>query len=216
MLKKWIRINLFHKKQNIMFERIKKLFMRKWISKVVVDTLREQNSRLKERVAELEQAQEKKFCPYCKERKPITEFNKNKSKKDGLQTCCRSCHRTMTSKMPKQEMENYKFTPSRNEFVWWYVNVSERYITYEIHDKKYPIIDSFRFHYLSEKFGEELVKQKIEQMIKYFNKNNLRKDEEDLYYKLKARCTKEQILQNEKQQLNLFQNSESEWKMIHS
>lgn len=199
-----------------MFERIKRLFMKKWISKVVVDTLREQNSRLKERVAELENATEKKFCPYCKTWKPITEFNKNRSKKDGLQSCCRSCHKTMTSKMPKQELENYKFTPSRNEFVWWYINVSERYITYEIHEKQYPIIDSFRFHYLSEKYGEELVKQKISQMIKYFNKNNLWKEDEDLYYKLKARCQKEQILQNEKQQLNLFQNSESEWKMIHS
>jgi len=48
---------------------------------VVVDTL-EQNSRLKERVAELEQATEKKFCSHCKERKPITEFNKNCSKRD--------------------------------------------------------------------------------------------------------------------------------------
>ena len=199
-----------------MFERIKKLFMRKWISKVVVDTLREQNSRLKERVAQLEEAQEKKFCTYCKEWKPITEFNKNRSKKDWLQSCCKVCHKTMTSKMPKQEMENYKFTPARNEFVGGYVVVSERYITYEIHGKTYPIIDSFRFHYLSEKYSEELVKQKITQMIKYYNKNDLWKSDEDLYYKLKARCQKEQILQSEKQQLNLFQNSESEWKQIHS
>ena len=197
-----------------MFERIKKLFMRKWINKVVVDTLREQNSRLKERVAQLEEAQEKKFCTYCKEWKPITAFNKNRSKKDGLQSCCKACHKTMMSKMPKSEMENYKFTPSKNEFVGWYVNVSERYITYEIHDKKYPIIDSFRFHYLSEKYGEELVKQKISQMIKYYNKNNLWKDDEDLYYKLKARCQKEQILQSEKQQLNLFQQSENGWNQV--
>ena len=85
-----------------MFERIKKLFMRKWISKVVVDTLREQNSRLKERVAELEQQQEQKFCPYCKEWKPITEFNKNRSKKDWLQSCCKVCHRSMNSKKPQK------------------------------------------------------------------------------------------------------------------
>lgn len=41
-------------------------------------------------------------------------------------------------------------------------------------------------------------------MIKYYNKNNLWKPNEDLYYKLKARCQKEYILQSEKQQLNLF------------
>ena len=32
-----------------------------------------------ERVAELEEATEKKFCSHCKERKPITAFNKNRS-----------------------------------------------------------------------------------------------------------------------------------------
>ena len=56
-------------------------------------------------------------------------------------------------------------------------------ITKENMGKQYPIIDSFRFHYLSEKYGEELVKQKISQMIKYFNKNNLWKEDEDLYYR---------------------------------
>ena len=85
---------------------------------MVVDTLREQNSRLKERVAELEQQQEQeqKFCPYCKERKPITEFNKNRSKKDGLQSCCKICHKSMNSKRQKK-LEEYKFTPSTKEFL---------------------------------------------------------------------------------------------------
>lgn len=199
-----------------MFERIKKLFMRKWISKVVVDTLREQNSRLKERVAELEQAQEKKFCPYCKEWKPITEFNKNRSKKDGLQTCCRICHRWMNSKRPQKKLEEYKFTPSTKEFLWWYIVISERYIVYQIKWVDFPIIDAFRYDILVDQFWKELVRNKITWMIKYNNKNNLWKENEDLYYKLKARCQKEHILQVEKQQMNLFQNSESEWKTIHS
>lgn len=188
--------------------------MRKWINKVVVDTLREQNSRLKERVAELEQQQEQKFCPYCKEWKPITDFNKNKSKKDGLQTCCKTCHRWM--KKPQKKLEEYKFTPSTKEFYGWYIVTSERYIVYQIKWVDFPIIDAFRFDVLVNQFGKELVYQKITQMIKYNNKNNLRKENEDLYYKLKARCQKEHILQVEKQQMNLFQNSESEWKTIHS
>lgn len=32
-----------------------------------------------------------KCCSKCKETKPFTEFNKNKSKKDGLQAHCKSC-----------------------------------------------------------------------------------------------------------------------------
>jgi hypothetical protein len=55
-----------------------------------------------------------------------------------------------------------------------------------------------------------MVKLKIEQMIKYNNKNHLWKSNYDYYYRLKARCQKEQILQDEKQQLNLFQNQDLE------
>lgn len=65
-----------------MFERLKHIFMRCKINKVVVDELKNQNQQLKEKVAQLEEAQEKKFCPYCKTWKPITDFNKNRSKKD--------------------------------------------------------------------------------------------------------------------------------------
>jgi CRISPR/Cas system-associated protein Csx1 len=32
-----------------------------------------------------------KFCSPCKQDKPISEFAKNARKKDGLQTCCKSC-----------------------------------------------------------------------------------------------------------------------------
>lgn len=32
-----------------------------------------------------------KLCTICKESKPLTEFNKSKAKKDGLQTHCREC-----------------------------------------------------------------------------------------------------------------------------
>ena len=35
-----------------------------------------------------------KYCSSCKEHKPLSEFNKNKKKKDGLQTTCRSCNAT--------------------------------------------------------------------------------------------------------------------------
>lgn len=34
-----------------------------------------------------------KRCRHCKQEKPVTEFNKNRSKKDGLRSDCRECHR---------------------------------------------------------------------------------------------------------------------------
>ena len=39
-----------------------------------------------------------KFCPRCKNWKPTGEYNKNSSKKDGLQTECRECKRIMRAK----------------------------------------------------------------------------------------------------------------------
>jgi len=32
-----------------------------------------------------------KTCTFCKQQKPLSEFNKNRSRKDGLQTKCRPC-----------------------------------------------------------------------------------------------------------------------------
>lgn len=37
-----------------------------------------------------------KYCYNCKKEKPLTEWNKNKSKKDGLATECRSCNNART------------------------------------------------------------------------------------------------------------------------
>lgn len=194
-----------------MFERIKHFFMRRKINQTVVDTLKEQNQELKNEVFELKEAMEKKFCAHCKERKPITAFNKNCSKRDWLQSQCKECHKAMVSRIPKKELQECKFTPFEKEYYGGRVVVSERYFTYEIHGIIYVIIDSFKFNYLCDKFWKDLVKLKIEQMIKYNNKNNLRKPNYEYYYKLKARCQKEKILQDEKQQLNLFQNQEIEW-----
>lgn len=194
-----------------MFERIKHFFMRLNINKTVVDSLKEQNQELKEKVAKLEEASEKKFCSHCKERKPITEFNKNHTRKDGLQIQCKECHKAMASRLPKKELQECKFTPFEKEYYGGRVVVSERYFTYEVNGAIYVIIDSFRFHYLCEKFWKDLVKLKIEQMIKYNNKNHLWKSNYEYYYKLKAWCQKEQILQDEKQNLNLFQNIQTEW-----
>lgn len=38
-----------------------------------------------------------KFCPACKQNKPTTEFAKNRSKKDALQTICRACSKVLSA-----------------------------------------------------------------------------------------------------------------------
>ena len=43
-----------------------------------------------------------------------------------------------------------------------------------------------------------MVRDKITHMIRWQNKNNAWKQDEDLYYRLKNRCLKQQIQDNEK------------------
>ena len=43
-----------------------------------------------------------KKCTKCKEEKPLSGFNKNKSRKDGYQSSCKKCH----SKMMLEYKEN--------------------------------------------------------------------------------------------------------------
>jgi len=52
-----------------------------------------------------------KQCPKCTIIKPVSEFNKNKSKKDGLQRICRVCSR-------EEEKKSYKKTYSEQPEVW--------------------------------------------------------------------------------------------------
>jgi len=172
-----------------MFERIKNLFFQRKVNKIVEEAIKDQQQEI-----------HKKWCPYCKQLKPVTEFNKNRTKNDWLQSQCKECHKWMREKKGKK----YKFTPSRKEFYGWYINTSERYITYERNGGVYVIVDSFRYSYLVGEFGEDLVKTKITQMIKYNNRNNLWNADQDLYYKLRNRCQKEKILINERQNGGLF------------
>lgn len=44
-----------------------------------------------------------KRCPQCKQFKPISEFNKHRSNKDGLQSYCKICHRKNTKEFSQTE-----------------------------------------------------------------------------------------------------------------
>ena len=51
-----------------------------------------------------------KICTKCGLEKPTSEFNKNKLKKDGLQSECRDCHKQMCSSYYQRNKTNYRKT----------------------------------------------------------------------------------------------------------
>ena len=49
-----------------------------------------------------------KTCVLCKQEKELTEFNKNKCKKDNLNTLCRECSKKHSKKYYKENFEKHK------------------------------------------------------------------------------------------------------------
>ncbi len=49
-----------------------------------------------------------KHCGTCSTDKETTEFNKNKSKKDGLNSICRECSKKRSKKYYKENLEHHK------------------------------------------------------------------------------------------------------------
>jgi hypothetical protein len=73
---------------------------------------------------------------------------------------------------------------------------------YEINGEKFTIIDVFRYEYLSKSFWKDLVNDKINHMIRWQNKNKAWKKDEDLFYRLKNRCQKQNDINYEKRLFN--------------
>ncbi len=49
-----------------------------------------------------------KKCYTCKETKPLTGFNKNKSRKDGLNSICRECSKARSRKHYTENTDKHK------------------------------------------------------------------------------------------------------------
>lgn len=56
----------------------------------------------------------KKICPVCKLEKSDSDFNKNRSRGDGLQRCCRVCQKNYTRNHYTQNHD--KYTTNRNNY----------------------------------------------------------------------------------------------------
>lgn len=64
-----------------------------------------------------------KICVCCKQEKPETEFNKDRSKQDGLNTACRDCRRTIYKKSDaKPKVREKRLTRQRE----WMANNKEK------------------------------------------------------------------------------------------
>lgn len=67
-----------------------------------------------------------KFCPSCKQDKPISEFARNNTKKDGLQVSCKRCQKLRGKEYYQRTKPEHDATNKRNRFrnqsaVWEYL-----------------------------------------------------------------------------------------------
>lgn len=51
--------------------------------------------------------EDKKLCYKCKKDKPLSEFHKNKTKSDGVHSCCKQCQREYTRKHYEHNKQYY-------------------------------------------------------------------------------------------------------------
>ena len=70
-----------------------------------------------------------KTCPKCKERKPHSEFCKNKNKKDGLQYKCKKCQKKYRKENTEKERQRHKQYRKENpeKVKQYYKQYNEKY-----------------------------------------------------------------------------------------
>lgn len=121
-----------------------------------------------------------KKCHICCIEKSISEFNKNKCRKDGLQTMCKSCSRDRSKKYYREHPENHKkavgernkikrkefieFTAKIKSFVGCLVCGEGNAICLDFHhigDKKYNISNAI----FNSMVGKNALKNEIKKCI---------------------------------------------------
>jgi len=90
-----------------------------------------------------------KTCSKCKESKPTTEYSKNKSNKDGLQTICKSCANKRAKEIYQQNpKKTEKNQPNLNELTEIYLRWSDGFDDY--------------FYYIDKNITEISIKEEAE------------------------------------------------------
>ena len=78
-----------------------------------------------------------KVCSICKQEKLLSEFNKNKTRSDGLQTFCRDCNKEKSKKYYKLNKEYHKEQILKNKER--YISVAKEFIFEYL--KEHPCVD---------------------------------------------------------------------------
>lgn len=181
-----------------MRQRIKNLFFQRKVDRIVKEAV-EENKHIHHIMPTARTLNTKK-CPRCKQTKLKQDFAKNRTRRDGLQDECRECQKEFQRQ--RKNKEKVEFIPSTKEFYWWHIITTPRCMLYEINGEKFTIIDVFRYEYLSKQYWKDLVNDKINHMIRWQNKNKAWKKDEDLFYRLKNRCQKQNDINYEKSLFN--------------
>ena len=88
-----------------------------------------------------------KLCNKCKKEKPLDLFHKNKSKKDGLQDCCKPCCtiRDVEHRQKHKEKWNAHYKQKGREQQQWFKEIKKQYSCKKCGDKRWYVLD---FHHI--------------------------------------------------------------------
>jgi len=87
-----------------------------------------------------------KKCATCKQDKPVTEFNKKSSTKDGLERYCKDCHRARNRKHYEEHTDEYKASAKKfkKQLKEWFVEYKSTLVCCKCGETKYWRLD---FHH---------------------------------------------------------------------
>lgn len=74
-----------------------------------------------------------KRCSRCKQEKPVTEFQKDRSRKDGLQPRCRECQNAVTlAHSRRPEVRERMYARNREYYPEWYAERRARMVSLKL------------------------------------------------------------------------------------
>jgi hypothetical protein len=113
---------------------------------------------------------EKKICSKCKEEKNISEFYIDKTKIDGLYSCCKICKKSYLNTR-KDEMKTYlkKWKLKNPNYNKLFIEKNPDYVKNYYINNRTKMIDSVKKHYFKNK--ETILPKNREYALKYYYEN---------------------------------------------